>query len=85
MASELASDHIRVNLVAPSITDTPMAEDILKTDKQRENSAQRHPIESIGTPDDMAQAAAFLISEKARWVTGQKIGVDGGMSTLRGL
>jgi NAD(P)-dependent dehydrogenase (short-subunit alcohol dehydrogenase family) len=84
-AAELASKQVRVNIVAPSITETPMAESLLRSDQQRENSAQRHPLQGIGQPEDMASAARFLLSDEARWITGQKIGVDGGMSTLRSL
>jgi len=81
LAAELAP-NIRVNCVAPSLTDTPLAEKLLKNEKQREGAEQRHPLKAIGQATDIAHMAAFLISDKARWMSGQIIGVDGGMSSL---
>jgi len=83
LAAEWAQHGIRVNVVAPSLTDTPMASNLLKIDKQRESSAKRHPIERVGTPEDMAQAAAYLLTPASSWMTGQVLHVDGGMSSLR--
>ncbi len=82
LAAEWSKQNIRVNLVAPSITDTPMAEKLLDSDQKRENSAERHPIQRIGEPSDMAAAAFFLLTD-APWMSGQVLGVDGGMSSLR--
>ena len=82
LAAEWSSKHIRVNVIAPSITDTPMAGDLLNNDTKRENSAKRHPIARVGTPDDMAAAAVYLLTD-APWMTGQTLGIDGGMSRLR--
>jgi NAD(P)-dependent dehydrogenase (short-subunit alcohol dehydrogenase family) len=81
LAAELAPG-IRVNCVAPSLTDTPLAEKLLRNEKQREGAEQRHPLKAIGAPIDIAYMASFLISDKARWMSGQIIGVDGGMSSL---
>lgn len=81
LAAEFAP-AIRVNCIAPSLTDTPLAEKLLRNEKQREGAAQRHPLKSIGTPEDIAHMAHFLISEKAQWISGQILGVDGGMSSL---
>lgn len=88
MARSLASEwapKVRVNLIAPSITDTPMATQILKNEERRKTSAKRHPLGRVGEPDDIASMAVFLLSDDASWMTGQTLGVDGGMSTLRGL
>ncbi len=74
---------IRVNGIAPSITDTPLAADILSNDERKERSAQRHPLKKIGMAEDVAQAAAFLLSEESSWISGQILGVDGGLSSLR--
>ena len=81
LAAELAPS-IRVNCVAPSLTDTPLAEKLLRNEKQREGAEQRHPLKAIGAAADVAHMANFLISDKARWMSGQIIGVDGGMSSL---
>jgi 3-oxoacyl-[acyl-carrier protein] reductase len=74
---------IRVNCIAPSLTDTPMAERLLSSDDKREASANRHPLRRVGTPEDIAALAEFLLSENSTWMTGQILGLDGGMSTLR--
>jgi NAD(P)-dependent dehydrogenase (short-subunit alcohol dehydrogenase family) len=81
LAAEFAPS-IRVNCIAPSLTDTPLAEKLLRNDKQREGAEQRHPLKTIGKSDDIANMAHFLISDKARWISGQIMGVDGGMSAL---
>ena len=82
LAAELAP-KIRVNCIAPSLTNTPMAANLLSTDDKKEASNKRHPLRRYGQPEDIANMAVFLLSEQASWVTGQVIGVDGGMSTLR--
>lgn len=79
LAAEWAP-HIRVNVVNPSLTDTPLAQELLNTDQKRENAANRHPLKKIGSPQDIAKAVLFCLDNE--WVTGQTIGVDGGMSTL---
>jgi len=82
LAAEFAP-KIRVNAIAPSLTDTPLASKLLSTNEKREANANRHPLKRIGTVDDIAQSAAFLLSEKSSWITGQILHVDGGMSTLK--
>lgn len=81
-AAELAPS-VRVNAIAPSLTDTPLAGKILSSDDRREASNQRHPLKRFGTPRDIAAAATFLLSDDSSWISGQVIGVDGGLSTLR--
>ncbi len=84
-AKALAAEYapkVRVNVIAPSLTDTPLAEKFLSNDEKKEKSAQRHPLKRVGTSDDMAQMASFLLSEKSSWISGQIFHVDGGMSTL---
>lgn len=83
LAAELSSFNIRVNCIAPSITDTPLAERILGTDEKREASANRHPLKAVGSPNEMAALVGFLISEQASWITGQIIGVDGGLGSVK--
>ncbi len=82
LAAEFAPT-IRVNAIAPSLTDTPLAAKLLNTDQKKEANAQRHPLKRIGSATDIANTAAFLLSEKASWITGQIIHVDGGMSAIK--
>ena len=84
-AKALAAEYapkIRVNVIAPSLTDTPLADKFLNSDLKKEKSAERHPLKKVGTSEDMAQMACFLLSEKSSWISGQIFHVDGGMSTL---
>jgi 3-oxoacyl-[acyl-carrier protein] reductase len=82
LAAEFAP-NIRVNAIAPSLTDTPMANRLLSSDEKREVSAKRHPLNLIGKAEDIANAAYYLLSEKSNWVTGQIFHIDGGISSLR--
>jgi NAD(P)-dependent dehydrogenase (short-subunit alcohol dehydrogenase family) len=82
LAAELAP-KVRVNVVAPSITDTPMAGRILGNDQAREKAAQRHPLNAYGQPEDIAAAVKYLIEDDSKWVTGQVLHVDGGMSAIK--
>jgi NAD(P)-dependent dehydrogenase (short-subunit alcohol dehydrogenase family) len=82
LAAEFAP-KIRVNCIAPSLTDTPLAASLLNTDQKREANAMRHPLKKTGTPENIADMAEFLLSEKGSWITGQVFHVDGGMSSLK--
>ena len=84
-AKALAAEYapkVRVNVIAPSLTDTPLATKFLNSDEKKEKSAARNPMKKVGTSDDIAQMASFLLSEKSNWISGQIFHVDGGMSTL---
>jgi NAD(P)-dependent dehydrogenase (short-subunit alcohol dehydrogenase family) len=81
LAAELAPD-IRVNAIAPSITDTPLAAKLLSSEDKKEANAQLHPLKKIGLPEDIAEMAAFMLSDKSSWITGQIIPVDGGKSSI---
>lgn len=82
LSAELAP-KIRVNCIAPSITDTPLAQSILSSPEKRETNAQRHPLKAIGSPEDIAKAALFLLGEESKWMTGQVLHLDGGIGTIR--
>lgn len=82
LAAELAP-KIRVNVIAPSLTDTPLASKLLSTEEKKKVSGERHPLKRIGTSDDIAKLAVFLLSSESSWITGQILRADGGMSTLR--
>ena len=73
---------IRVNAIAPSLTDTPLAGRLLNNDKKKEMMDARHPLKRVGTAQDVAQMAVFLLSDKSSWMSGQVLGVDGGMGSL---
>jgi len=82
LSAELAPS-IRVNCIAPSLTDTPLAASLLNTEQKVEANALRHPLKRIGKVTDIAEMACFLLAEKSSWITGQIIHVDGGMSTIK--
>ena len=82
LAAELAP-KIRVNCVAPSLTRTPLAAALTGNEQMATAIAALHPLQRLGEADDVAAAAAFLLSPDAQWITGQVIGVDGGRSSLR--
>lgn len=82
LSAELAP-KIRVNCIAPSITDTTLAGNLLNTPEKIEANAQRHPLKKIGKAEDIANAVAFLIGEQSAWMTGQVLKIDGGMSVIK--
>ena len=82
LSAELAPT-IRVNCIAPSLTDTPLAAALLNTEQKLEANALRHPLKRVGHANDIASMACFLMSEKASWITGQIMHVDGGMSSIK--
>jgi NAD(P)-dependent dehydrogenase (short-subunit alcohol dehydrogenase family) len=82
LAAELAP-KIRVNCIAPSITQTPLVSSLLNTEEKITANGQRHPLGRIGQAEDVASLAAFLLSDSSSWITGQIIHVDGGISTLK--
>ena len=82
LAAELAPT-IRVNVVAPSLTRTPLAEAITRSETLAASIAGMHALQRLGEPEDAAALAAFLVGPEAGYITGQVIGVDGGRSSLR--
>jgi len=82
LAAEFAP-YMRVNCVAPSLVDTPLAETLINTEEKIIQFGNRHPLKRIGNPDDIANMIEFLLSEKSHWMTGQIIHVDGGMGAIK--
>jgi NAD(P)-dependent dehydrogenase (short-subunit alcohol dehydrogenase family) len=85
LAAEWASQQIRVNAIAPSLTDTPLAEKLLNTEDKQAAAGKRHPLGRYGQAADIAAMARFLLSDESSWITGQILHIDGGMSSVRGL
>jgi 3-oxoacyl-[acyl-carrier protein] reductase len=82
LAAELAP-KIRVNAIAPSLTDTPLASILLGNDAKKEAAEKRHPLQSVGNPDHVARLASFLLSDASSFITGQIHRPDGGLSSVR--
>jgi len=81
-AAEL-SPSIRVNAIAPALTDTPLAAKLLSSEAKRQAMDAKYPLGRVGQVADMAAMAEFLLSDLSSWITGQVLHVDGGLSTLR--
>jgi len=84
-AKALAAEYapaFRVNVIAPSLTDTPLAGKLVSSEEKKEKMGERHPLKRIGDVADIANMTTFLLSDKSSWMTGQILGVDGGKSTL---
>ena len=86
LAKSIAAEYapkIRANVVAPSLTDTPLAGRLLSTDEKRAASDQRHPLKRVGKTEDISNAIYYLLSDDSSWVSGQVLGVDGGMGSVK--
>jgi NAD(P)-dependent dehydrogenase (short-subunit alcohol dehydrogenase family) len=79
LAAELAP-KVRVNCIAPALTNTPLAERFFASEEKVAAMAEKYPLKRTGTVDDIASLSNFLLSDQATWITGQVIGVDGGLS-----
>lgn len=82
LAAELAP-RIRVNVIAPSLTDTPLAGSLLGSEERQQAAAKRHPLNQVGDTEDIAQLVSFLMSDASKFMSGQTLRPDGGLSTLR--
>ena len=81
LAAEFAP-NIRVNCIAPSLSESKIAAPMLKNEKMAESIAKMHALKRIGKGDDFSSLASFLLNEESSWVTGQIFGVDGGRSSV---
>lgn len=82
LAAEFAP-NIRVNCIAPSLTNTPLAEKLLNSEQKLKTSEERHPLKRIGSATEIAELANFLLTDKSSFITGQVIKADGGISTIK--
>ncbi len=82
LAAEWAP-KIRLNCIAPSLVKTKMTERLTNTELKKETIQKKHPLKQIGDTSDISNMISFLLSEKSKWITGQTIRIDGGMSTIR--
>ncbi|MEZ5977666.1 MAG: SDR family oxidoreductase [Planctomycetota bacterium] len=82
-AASYASRGLRVNVVAPGLVRTPLAANVLASEASEKASVAMHPLGRLGEPRDVAEVIAWLLDPATSWVTGQVVGVDGGLGTLR--
>ena len=83
LAMKYAKKGIRVNAIAPSLTETKLSEPMLKYEQIKEKISSMHALKRLGNAEDIADCVLYLMSDNAGWVTGQIISVDGGRSSLR--
>jgi NAD(P)-dependent dehydrogenase (short-subunit alcohol dehydrogenase family) len=86
LAKSLAAEFapgIRVNVIAPSLTDTPLAAPLLNSEAKREAAAKRHPLQRVGSAEEVAELVSFLLSDASKSMSGQILRPDGGLSSLR--
>ena len=81
LAAEFAP-NIRVNCIAPSLTNSKISSNLLKNEKIAESIAKMHPLKRLGEGSDSSSIAKFLLGNESSWITGQIIGVDGGRSSV---
>lgn len=82
LAAEFAPT-IRVNAIAPSLTETPLAQRFISSPQKKSAQQEKHPLKKLGTLEEVAQLAAFLLSPRSAWMTGQILHLDGGLSTVK--
>jgi len=79
-ALDLAGKRIRVNAIAPAMVNTPLIDFGSLTEEQRKTNEARYPLKRYGEPEDIAGAVVYLLSDRAKWVTGQQFVLDGGFT-----
>ena len=86
LTKSLAAEYapkFRVNAIAPSLTKTPLADKFLNNETKLEKANERHPLKFVGSAEDLANSAKFLLSDESQWMTGQILHVDGGIGNLK--
>jgi NAD(P)-dependent dehydrogenase (short-subunit alcohol dehydrogenase family) len=74
---------VRVNCIAPSLTDTHLAARLLDNEQKRAGAQERHPLKAVGQPEDIAAMAVMLLSSQTKFMTGQVIAMDGGIGAVK--
>lgn len=82
-AATYAGNNLRFNAIAPGLTETPLTKSLIGNDMSRKYSESMHALGRLGKPEDIARAVVFLLSRENSWITGQVLGVDGGLSCVR--
>jgi len=82
-ASSYATQGLRINAVAPGLTQTKLTAGLTATEGSRKVSEGMHALGRLGTPEDVARGVVFLLDPANDWITGQVLGIDGGLSSLR--
>jgi len=82
LAAEL-SPNVKVNCIAPSLTESRMSESFLSNETLKKNIESLHPIPKIGSPEDHSKLASYLLGKNNHWITGQIFNIDGGRSSVR--
>ena len=82
LAAEWAP-KIRVNAIAPSLVNTPLAERFLNNEVKTAKVNERHPLKRVGTAEEIANAAAYLLSDDSSWMTGSILQLDGGIGNVK--
>ncbi len=85
LAADVSSRGVRLNALAPGMTETPMTRAFMASERSRQSVAAQYPLGRPGQPDDLAAAALWLLGDESEWITGQILGVDGGFSAVRPL
>jgi len=83
VAASYADRGLRANCIAPGLVETPLSDTLLRSDRARERSEDMHPMGRLGQPDDLVEMARVLIHPDNDWITGQVVGVDGGLRSLQ--
>jgi NAD(P)-dependent dehydrogenase (short-subunit alcohol dehydrogenase family) len=85
LAADVSARGVRINVLAPGMTETPMTQAFMASERSRQNVVAQYPLGRAGRPGDLAAAALWLLGDEAGWITGQVLGVDGGFTAVRPL